>query len=197
MTRIIPRRKSYIIPLTVIGVILSLVLSCYTACSAYMLTGDIGGYRRFCIIVKNGGPIQSFRCKDEKLLYYKDSFAAIVESIPEEARFDGAAFYTGGDISGGYPIYNLDYKTKPPLGHTSPLPIQIILRDKAEQFVRYFAYALIIFSPLIILLAVSLFLHRFYTAKEYKNNAQAVFEAAEVYVSECKDTFPIWYTAEC
>lgn len=40
------------------------------------------------------------------------------------------------------------------------------------------------------MLAVSLFVHRFYTAKEYRNNAQAVFEAAEVYVAECKNPLP-------
>lgn len=143
-------------------------------------------YGYFCVIVKNGEPFQSFWCKDEKLLYYKDNFAAIVESIPEEERYDGAAFYTGGAITGGYPTYNTDYKTKPPLGHISPLPIQLILREKAEKFAVYSAYVLIIFSPLIILLAVSLFVHRFYTAKEYRNNAQAVFEAAEAYIAECK-----------
>lgn len=145
-------------------------------------------YGYFCVIVKNGEPVQSFWCKDEKLLYYKDNLAAIVESIPEEERYDGAAFYTGGDITGGYPTYNIDHKTKPPLGLTSPLPIQIILRDTAEEFVTYFTYVLIIFSPLIILLLVSLFVHRFYTPKGCRNNAQAVFEAAEVYVSECKNT---------
>ena len=144
----------------------------------------------FCVIVKDGEPLQSFWCKDEKLLYYKDNFAAIVESIPEEERFDGAAFYTGGAITGGYPTYNIDHKTKPPLGHTSPLPIQIILRDTAEELVTYFAYALIIFSPFIIMLAVSLFVHRFYNTKEYRYNAQAVFETAEVYVSKCKNTLP-------
>ena len=144
----------------------------------------------FCVIVKDGEPLQSFWCKDEKLLYYKDNFAAIVESIPMEERYDGAAFYTGGAITGGYPTYNTDYKTKPPLGHTSPLPIQLLLREKAEKFVKYSAYILIIFSPLIILLAAALYIHRFYTAKEYRNNSQAVFEAAEVYVSECKNTLP-------
>ncbi|MBQ5331679.1 MAG: hypothetical protein J6K92_00235, partial [Oscillospiraceae bacterium] len=64
------------------------------------------------------------------------------------------------------------------------------LREKAEKFVKYSAYILIIFSPLIILLAAALYIHRFYTAKEYRNNSQAVFEAAEVYVSECKNTLP-------
>lgn len=274
MTRIIPRRKKHIIPLTVIGIILSVVLLPYTEYFWYVLidpyvcsgceqgtansnaklvytnfityktnceannitvndgiyfgnlsypsweesnyrnyyeyalldgseedivkflrclmggTEKSGNYGYFCVIVKDGEPFQSFWCRDEKLLYYKDNFAAIVESIPEEERYDGAAFYTGGAITGGYPTYNIDHKTKPPLGHTSPLPIQIILRDTAKEFVTYFAYALIIFSPLIILLLVSLFVHRFYTAKEYRNNAQAVFEAAEAYVSECKNTLP-------
>lgn len=147
-----------------------------------------GNYGYFCVIVKDGTPFQSFWCRDEKLLYYKDNFAAIVESIPAEKRYDGAAFYTGGAITGGYPTYNIDHKTKPSLGRTSHLPIHIILRDTAKKFVAYFAYALIISSPLIILLLVSLFVHRYYTTGENKYNAQAVFEAAEVYVSECKNT---------
>lgn len=274
MTRIIPRRKKHIIPLIVIGIILSVILVPYTEYFWYVLidpyvcsgcergtansnaklvytnfatymtkcevknviindgiyfgslaysspeetyyrnyyeyalldgseedivkflrclmggTEKSGNYGYFCVIVKGGEPIQSFWCRDEKLLYYKDNFAAIVEIIPDKERYDGAAFYTGGAITGGYPTYNIDHKTKPPLGHTSHLPIQIILRDTAEEFVTYFAYALIIFSPLIILLLVSLFVHRYYTPSENKYNAQSVFEAAEVYVSEYKNTLP-------
>lgn len=274
MTRIIPRRKNHIIPLIVIGIILSVVLLPYTDYFGYGLidpyvcigcergtansnaklvytnfatymtkcevknvnindgiyfgslsyssreetyyrnyyeyalldgseedivkflrclmggTEKSGNYGYFCVIVKDGKPFQSFWCRDEKLLYYKDNFAAIVESIPEEERYDGAAFYTGGAITGGYPTYNIDHKTKPPLGQTSHLPIQIILRDTAEEFVTHFAYALILFSPLIILLLVSLFVHRYYTPGEYIYNAQAVFEAAQAYVSECKNTLP-------
>lgn len=146
-------------------------------------------YGYFCVIVKNGEPIQSFWCRNEKLLYYKDNFAAIVESIPEKKRYDGAAFYTGGAISGGYPTFNFDYRTKPS-GHISPLPIQLILRDAAEKFMKYSTYILIIFSPLIILLLATIFVYRHYTQNEYSYNAQAVFEAAEEYISECKNTLP-------
>lgn len=44
MTRIIPRRKKHIIPLVVIGIILTVVLLYYTYYIAYMLVGDIDGY---------------------------------------------------------------------------------------------------------------------------------------------------------
>lgn len=267
MTRMIPRRKKHIIPLTVIGIILFLVLlpytdyfgyglltpyvctGCeqgtansnaklvYTNFATYMtkcevnnviindgiycgslsyspreesyylnysresalldgseedalnfmrsLTGSLrqgAGY--FYIMVKDGLPLQSYWSKDEKLLYYKERLTSILES--------GTAtntLYMDGTVAGGYPIETVDYITKPP-GHTSPLPIQLILRQKAEKFVIYSSYILILFSPLIIMLAVSLFVHRFYTAKEYRNNAQTVFEAAEVYVSECKNPLP-------
>ena len=92
----------------------------------------------------------------------------------------------GGAAAGGYPVYNTDYKTKPSKGYTSSLPASIIFGDA----VKAMAYAVIIFSPLLLLLAVSVFIHRFYTKDEYRQNAQAVFEAAKVYLSECRNVIP-------
>ena len=273
MTRIIPRRKKHIVPLTVLGIILSVVLLQFTSYIAYLavdggygcagcerntsnsnaklvftnfctymtkceennvtvndgiycgsltysdaeeeyygnyytdalldgseddilkfmrclMGGSRSGLGYFCMIVKDGKPFQSFWCKDEKLLEYKDYLAELSESIPEEERYDGAAFYTGGAITGGYPTFNLDHKKKPPFGHSSLLPIQRILRDKAEEFVMYFIQIIILFSPLIIMLFIALFIYRHYTPDEYTYNAQAVFKAAEEYVSKCKNTLP-------
>lgn len=44
MKRIIPRRKKHILPLTVIGIILTVVLLYYTYNIAYMLVSDMDGY---------------------------------------------------------------------------------------------------------------------------------------------------------
>ena len=141
-------------------------------------------YGYFSVIVIKGKPVQSFWCSDERLLYCTESLAKQYDSITSENEI--VSFYAGGAVAGGYPVYNTDYKTKPSKGYTSSLPASIIFGDA----VKAMAYAVIIFSPLLLLIAVPVFIHRFYTKDEYRQNAQAVFEAAKVYLSECRNVIP-------
>lgn len=150
-----------------------------------------GGEKRygyFSVVVKKGKPVQGFWCIDEKLLYYTESLAKQYESLASEKEC--AAFYTGGAVTGGYPIYNTDYKTKPSGGYISSLPARMVLSDAANGIVKVIVYAVMIFSPLLLMLAVSVFIHRFYTKDEYRQNAKAVFEAAKIYLSECRNVIP-------
>ncbi len=141
-------------------------------------------YGYFSVIVIKGKPVQSFWCSDERLLYCTESLAKQYDNITSEN--ENVSFYAGGAAAGGYPVYNTDYKTKPSKGYTSSLPASIIFGDA----VKAMAYAVIIFSPLLLLLAVPVLIHSFYTKDEYRQNAQAVFEAAKVYLSECRNVIP-------
>ncbi len=134
----------------------------------------------FYAMIKDGVPVQTYWCESEKLLYYKD---ILTEEL--EAGTADSSLYMDGAIAGGYPIHTSDYTTRPD-DHVSPLKLRFFLYDAADKLLQ----TVMIFSPLLIMLAVSFCIYCHYTPEEYEANTRAIFEAAEIYVSHCKVSLP-------